>query len=273
MVDDYEFYEEDEEYEQVVPDEYFRAAQQDIREIYGNNLESVYYLRQLQVKLEKKYFHWVTNNALVGLVKMGYLHDIRLERDSGTSTRYFIHHSNRYPKRDIKKIEEIITEYSQDHITRSCGSRAEDLFCNALALHKYEPIARKVKEHNGKKWEKSGHDLDYMFYKDNIFYGCEIKNTLGYIEKDELDIKLEMCGYLGVKPLFIMRFAPKTYNKLINEFGGYSMIFETQIYELSQIELVEKIKQNLGLPVICSRYIPDGIIERFEKWHNKTCKK
>jgi hypothetical protein len=50
------------------------------------------------------------------------------------------------------------------------------------------------------------------------------------------------------------------------------MIFETKIFEMSQVELVEKIKEELGMPVICSRAIPDGIIIRFEKWHKKQKK-
>ncbi len=85
-----------------------------------------------------------------------------------------------------------------------------------------------------------------------------------------------MCSYFGVRPLFIMRYSPKTYNKIIINAGGYAMIFEFQIYELSQEALVKKIKEVLDLPVvcsdlpvICSKAIPDGIIDRFEKWHQK----
>jgi hypothetical protein len=81
-----------------------------------------------------------------------------------------------------------------------------------------------------------------------------------------------MCSYLGLKPLFIMRYSPKTYNHQIYESGGFAMIFETQIYELSQLELVRKMKEELGLPVICSTGIPDGIINRFESWHISTIK-
>jgi hypothetical protein len=103
-----------------------------------------------------------------------------------------------------------------------------------------------------------------------VAYGCEIKNTLGYIDKEELEVKLEMCAYFGIKPLFIMRYSPKSYNKMIYENGGFALIFETQIYELSQGKLVEKIKNVLGLPVICSKAIPDGIIDRFEKWHGRS---
>jgi len=211
-----EFYESPEDYYEPVSetDSYFLQAQEDIKKLYEEDKKSVYYIRQIQLKFEKKYFHWITNNAIIGLYKLGYLKDLRIPREKGTSTRYFIHRSNRYAKRKINEVEAVIEEYSQDHITRSCGHRAEDLFCKALAMRGFMPVAWKVKEYNGKKWEKTGHDLDFVFKRDNIAYGCEIKNTLGYIDKEELQIKLEMCSFWGIKPLFIMRYSPKTYNKL-----------------------------------------------------------
>ena len=55
--------------------------------------------------------------------------------------------------------------------------------------------------------------------------------------------------------------------RLIYDSGGFALIFETQIYEVSQGKLVKKIQDILGLPVICSKAIPDGIIDRFENWH------
>jgi len=203
------------------------------------------------------------------LAELGYLTDIRRERQTGTSTRYFIHKSNRYPMRRIRTMEKLIEEYSDDTITRSCGHRAEDLFCNGLALKGFLPRAKKVSSYGGVKWEKSGHDLDFVFEKDGVAYGCEIKNTLGYIQKDELEIKLEMCEHLRVKPLFIMRWSPKTYNKMIIDKGGFALIFGTQIYELSQANLVKRLTEELGLPVDCPRAILDGILERFVKWHEK----
>jgi hypothetical protein len=253
----------------ITPDHYFLSAQKEIRDIYERDRESVYYLRQIQVMFEKKYYHWITSNAITGLFKIGFLKDVRIQKERGTSTRYFIHKANRYSQRKINNIENIIVEYSQDHITRSCGHRAEDLFCKALAMRGFMPVASKVRKYKEKLWEKTGHDLDFVFTRDGLEYGCEIKNTLGYIEKEELETKIEMCSFFGIKPLFIMRYSPKTYNKMINDNGGFALIFETQIYELSQVELVKKIKNILGLPVICSVAIPEGIIDRFEKWHNK----
>lgn len=264
----YEDPEDDEENEEErVPDKYFLKVQKEIEELYDRDRESVYYLRQLQVKYEKKYFHWITYHAINELYNFGYLKDFRTAKTKGTSTRYFFHKSNRYARRKINEIEKIIREYSQDHITRSCGHRAEDLFCNALAMRAFMPMSKKVKNYNGREWKKTGHDLDFVFKRDKIAYGCEIKNKLSYIEKDELERKLDMCDYFGIKPLFIMRASPKTYNKMIIERGGFALIYEAQIYELSQEALVNKMKTVLGLPVVCSKAIPDGIIDRFENWH------
>ncbi len=268
MIDYDEFYEAPEDYyEPSTPDHYFLQAQKEIRDLYEEDRERVFYIRQIQVKFEKKYYHWITNNAINGLYKNGYLKDVRIPKERGTSTRFFIHKANRYARHTINRNKRFIEEYSQDHITRSCGHRAEDLFCKALAMRVVMPLASKVKIFNGKKWEKTGHDLDFVFRRDGVDYGCEIKNTLGYIDKEELEIKIEMCSFFEIRPLFIMRYSPKTYIKLIYDHGGFALIFETQIYELSQEILVKKIKDVLGLPVICSKAIPGGIIDRFEKWH------
>ena len=78
-----------------------------------------------------------------------------------------------------------------------------------------------------------------------------------------------MCDCLGVKPLFIMRGSPQSYNYEIWRRGGYAMIYEAQIYPFGQTDLVRRIREVLGLPVDCPRAIPEGIIDRFERWHGK----
>jgi hypothetical protein len=44
------------------------------------------------------------------------------------------------------------------------------------------------------------------------------------------------------------------------------MLFEAQIYDMSQKPLVRKIEGVLGMPAKGDRRIPDGIIDRFEGW-------
>jgi hypothetical protein len=66
-----------------------------------------------------------------------------------------------------------------------------------------------------------------------------------------------------------MRYSPKAYNFLIIKGGGFALLFETQIYELGQEDLVRRVRETLGLPVDCPRAIPEGIIDRFDKWDRK----
>jgi hypothetical protein len=75
--------------------------------------------------------------------------------------------------------------------------------------------------------------------------------------------------FLKLRPLFIMRASPKNYNNMIIKRGGFVLIFETQIYDLSQKSLVERIRENLNYNVDCPRAIPGGIIDRFVKWHER----
>ncbi|MBU1999432.1 MAG: hypothetical protein KKE64_08085 [Candidatus Omnitrophica bacterium] len=255
------------------PDVFFLQAKEDIKSLYEEDRGKVFYIRQLQVKFEKKYFHWITYNAIKSLISEKYLKSVPVPvTSSGTEIQFLVHYSNRYPKRDINESTKIIVEYSQDNITRSCGHRAEDLFALALAGRRFIPVNKKVKEYKDKIWTKSDHDLDYVFEnkEDGISYGCEIKNTLGYIEKEELEIKLEICNTLSIRPLFILRYPPKTYIELVRQAGGYVMVFVCQIYELSQDKLVKKIREKIGLPVDAPKAIPEGIINRFEKWHKRS---
>lgn len=54
MIEDYEAYEEAEEWEPSARlDEYFVEAQKDIRALFEEDRERIYYVRQLQVKFEK----------------------------------------------------------------------------------------------------------------------------------------------------------------------------------------------------------------------------
>ena len=51
--------------------------------------------------------------------------------------------------------------------------------------------------------------------------------------------------------------------------GGFALIFVAQIYPFGQQNLANRIKEVLGLPVDCPRAIPEGIIDRFMRWHSR----
>jgi len=186
-----------------------------------------------------------------------------------TRVKFVFNRRHRYYKREIKKCVEVVRQYSTPDIAIACGRQAEVLFFNALVGRGFSAKGQNTNEFHGKKWTETNHDLDFILERDGVVYGGEVKNTLSYIDEEELMIKLRMCDYLGVKPLFIMRGSPKSYNYEIWKWGGYAMIYEAQIYPFGQTELVKRIRDVLGLPVDCPRAIPEGIIDRFERWHNK----
>jgi hypothetical protein len=251
-------------------DEAIENVQDKIIQLYEKDKYRVYFVRQLQVLFEKEHFHWITANALLRLEKVGYLKKFPMKRRQGGPIHFYVHRHNRYPKREINRKLKIVEEYSQEHIMRSCGLRAEDIFCAAFALHGFMPVKRNTRSYKKRRWRKTDHDLDFIFEKDNVSYGCELKNSLSYINKVEPEIKLDICHFLKIRPLFVMRMAPKTYIHMINKLGGYALIFKYQLYDLSQIKVVTRIKEELGLPVDCPRAIYEGTMQRLEKWHKKN---
>jgi len=231
--------------------------------------DNIYYIQQIEVFLEKAFFHWITARAITELLNEGSLRSEEVELLGATRVKFVFHKSNRFYKRQINNKIEIIRSYSIPEFSMACGRQAEILFFNALTNRGFFSHGQNTNVYNRKHWKKTDHNLDFIIERDNIVYGAEIKNKLSYIGKDELEIKLEMCEFLGVRPLFIMRAAPKTYNYTIINNQGFALIFETQIYPFGQKEMVERVKKGLSLPVDCPRAIPEGIIDRFEKWHNK----
>lgn len=79
-----------------------------------------------------------------------------------------------------------------------------------------------------------------------------------------------MCGELGLRPLFIMRAAPKSYMKNIIDAGGYGLIFGWQLYPFGQEAFAREVSDALGLPVDCPARIADGTVQRFLRWHQRA---
>jgi len=234
---DYNF----DDYEDIEEEEWLKSRPRDVRidearaelvKFFNENDKKVYYLKQLEVFFEKKpfkFFHWITAKAVNELIEEGDLREEEVPLGKNTRVKFVFNKKFRDHKMPIRKSTEVIREYSNPIIAMACGRQAEVLFFNALTNKGFLSHGQEVNEYGGKKWTETEHDLDFIIEKDNIAYGCEVKNRWDYIKRDELTIKLKMCEFLGIKPLFVMRHSPKTYNWEIIQRGGYAMIFETQI--------------------------------------------
>jgi len=272
MLDDiYREYEpsEDEGREGYPRDKVVDQAKEALTEFFENNDEDVFYMQQLEVLFEKPFFHWVTFAAINELIDEGVLKPEERPLLGETRIKFVFKRGYRYYKRRIREKLQVVREFSDPAIGEACGRQAEVLFFNSLANRGFTSHGQNTNEYKGRKWEETDHNLDFILERDGKVYGTEVKNKWSYIDSDELDIKLRICDHLGVKPLFIMRGSPKHYNNMIYEAGGYAMIFVAQIYPFGQRDLVKRIKETLGLEADCPRAIPDGIIDRFMRWHDK----
>ena len=116
----------------------------------------------------------------------------------------------------------------------------------------------------GRVWKESNHNLDFIFEKDGIAYGIEVKNTLGYLDIEEFAIKVRLALYLGVRPLFAVRALPATWIGVLAKVGGYAMVMGYQFYPWTHKELAIEIRERLLLPVDTPKKIEQGTMERFE---------
>lgn len=116
-------------------------------------------------------------------------------------------------------------------------------------------------------WTGSGHDIDFIFERDNEAYGVEVKNTLRYMDYEEFGIKIGMCKGLGLKPVFAVRMMPKTWIEEVRRAGGFALIMKYQLYLWAHRELARRVRTELRLPVDAPRALADGTMERFVRWH------
>jgi len=262
---DYDIPDGDTEVIQYQRDEKIDEAKESILAFLVENSTSVYYERQLAVLFEKKFFHWITVKALLELISYGSVCSEILELAPAVPIRFFRMRTNRYWKRQASKVSKLVRLFSAPEFSRAIGLQGELMVDAALPLAGFNVIARNANSFQGKTWTDTGHDLDRIVQRKSNYYGVEIKNTLPYIDRDEFRVKLQMCSFLGLKPLFISRMAPKSYTYEIFQRGGISWILGTQYYPFGHTDLAATVQRELQLPVACHTRIQDGDVSRLIK--------
>lgn len=242
-------------------------AKEDVLALLKQNRKEVYYATQLAVRFEKEYFHWLVYDAVAELIEEEAVLFHEMEAHPGTPVRFITHRSNRNCLRRCRTKLEIVRAFSEPTLTRAIGLYAEGQFLVALASRGFTCYGRDVREYRGRQWTKTEHDLDFIIERDGVVYGCEVKNTWSYIPREELQLKVRMCETLGIRPHFIMRYAPKSYLwEDLRPHGGTWTIFKGQVYPLGQERLVERIRQELGLDAVVIDRVSERFINRFMKY-------
>lgn len=229
--------------------------------------DSVFFSRQLEVRYEDEWYHWITNRALRELVGRGLIRTEVSELKTGGSINLMWHKSHRYYRRDAKAVVKLVEEYADPNIGGALGLQGEALVLEGFARSQFVMRGRDARSHEGRKWIQTDHDLDFVFERDGRVYGVEVKNTLRYIDYREFRTKIQMCRELGITPVFAVRMLPKSWIHELNEAGGFALILKHQLYPWAHRDLARRVKSELGLPVDAPRSLQEGTMARFLRWH------
>jgi hypothetical protein len=242
-------------------------AKEALVRFFREHSDEVYYSRQLEVQFEDRFFHWITSKALRELAAEGAIQSFTTELVEHVPIRFYSSLRNRYWRRRAEEIRKLVVTYSDSTFTTALGHHGELMFDAALPTAGFMPRSRKVRDFGGRQWTRTAHDLDRVFERDGVKYGTEIKNTLDYIPIGELVVKMRMCEHLGLRPLFIVRMAPKNYIDMVRRAGGFTLVFKHQLYPHGHAPLAATVRERRGLPVDSPTAIADGTVQRFLNWH------
>lgn len=246
------------------------AAVEALERFFDERRESVFFSRQLEVIHESAWFHWITNRALRDLVDADVVRNEVRELRTGGTVNLMWHRSYRYHKREAKRVIALVEEYADPNIGAALGLQGEAMVLEGFARRQFLMLGRNSREYRDRVWTQSDHDMDFIFERDGIGYGIEVKNTLGYMEHDELRIKIDLCRHLGIRPVFAARMLPKTWvNEVVNA-GGFALIMKYQLYPWAHRELARRVREQLGLPVDSPRALQEGTMQRFVSWHERN---
>lgn len=97
-------------------DPYIRAAKERLRSLFREQPDGVFYLKQLEVLLERDFFHWVIVSAVNELLAEGSLKSEEVPLFGPTRLKIIVAKNNRYYRRAIANMVSIVREYSAPEI-------------------------------------------------------------------------------------------------------------------------------------------------------------
>ena len=226
----------------------------------------------IQVLLERNFTSGQVKTALNNLEKAGVLsciyHDVK---DVGQSKFYF---STKLSGGILKEIPDKInrtskwiSKYSDNTISKMIGEHLHYLVKSELRVQGFKILGEKrVNSYGARRWNKTKHSLDIIAKHStrDLVVGVEVKNMLPLTPKSEIDIKLQMCDYLGIVPIIACRWM-EPYRDLISQ-KGFLWQFYDQLYPIGQESLVSEIRKRFLLPVRVSGELPLNSIVDFENW-------
>jgi hypothetical protein len=246
-----------------------RDAARKLRDFFDSHREQVFFSRQIEVQNENEYFHWITNRAIRDLRDAKFVLGETRPLKTGGSINLLWHRSHRFYRRDAKRLVSVVEEYADPNIGGAVGLHGEMMVLEGFARSEFVMRGRNTRAFGGKCWTGSEHNLDFIFERDGKAYGIEVKNTLGYMDYEEFRLKIRLCVFLGIRPIFAARMLPRTWMVELINAGGYGMVMKYQLYPWTHKDLARRVAAELGLPVDAPKALHEGTMHRFLEWHSK----
>jgi hypothetical protein len=119
--------------------------------------EVVYYGRQLEVQLERSYFHWITKRGLNELKAEGAI-GFTQKKLGDVTAHFYRPRRHRYPNRQMNESMGLIREFSAPEFTRALGHNGEQLADAGFARIGFRILSENFRKVGDKKWEASRHN-------------------------------------------------------------------------------------------------------------------
>jgi hypothetical protein len=264
-------------------DEYFEAAKEAIEGLIAEH--RVVTERELKVRLEDKFFPWLTKRALDDLVESGRVVPQGLSgRPGRMETKKFFSLPNFSYDEIIGEMREkkAISKEVNAQLTGQAPATyyAEDIFESAFNALDFEIIDRNASSYKDKKVQgitgKEPPNLDFILKRDKVVYGVDIKNWIRYeyITRKQVMFKFDLAKQLGITPFIIARYIDNSLIfKGIIEQGGICYRYKDLILSPNVDTLARKANQVLGYPTIALDRLPTYKIERILFIHKRFLEK
>ena len=218
--------------------------------------EQVAYRNEFRYRLEREFFHTVTDYALRRLDEgKAYSEGLKLARTGlpgrrsiaqGTPNVFYKATATDYPPLlPIMKKKLELSEFVSE-MAGCAGFHAQYLWRDAFADLGYRILKEDVSEFEGKKVE--GGDIDFVAEKDGVRFGVEVKNGLEY--PNDLGNKVRVAIELGTIPVMVVRRVAWDVYANLKKYGVLTKIYETCIMPSSYESVVAECVEVLGMPLI-----------------------
>src|SRR6266496_5874792 len=139
-------------------DSYEQDVREKLIEFFEKNQKKVFFSRQLEVKLEDNYFHWITNRAIRALIVEGVIKEETRPLRSAGEIHLLWHPSFRYYKREAASVVKLVEEYSNPNIAGAIGLHGETMVLEGFARNEFVMKGRNARSYGGKECSKrTGH--------------------------------------------------------------------------------------------------------------------